>query len=334
MGGRALEKFGIKTERKSTKDFLRIANIIESKIQEDLNIETHVVKFYHEKETHGDLDLLVKIDHNFYNKNINLKKWVEETFKSNGIYVSNGPISFDYENFQVDIIPIKESNWNFRTWFDYDPSSNLVGKISHRFGCKYSWEGLKYNYRGDNGKVIKNIIISKDNDKILKWLGFDSDRYNLGFDKLEDIFEWVINSKYFSPELYDPENLSHIDRKRNQKRQTFQEFRNYISNISYEKTGYKFDRVKENYWNFIDESFPESNFLNEIKKCQEKERLINEIKEKFNGHIIMEIFPELQGKELGNVMTNFKDSFQNWNEYVMTHTKEEIIENFKLFYKN
>ena len=59
MGGHALDKIGIKTERKSTKDLYRIFDELKDYF---IDYEITVTKFYKNKETHGDLDILIKTD--------------------------------------------------------------------------------------------------------------------------------------------------------------------------------------------------------------------------------------------------------------------------------
>ena len=110
MGGKALSIYGVETERKSTKDFLRICNEIEP-ILNKYGINTHAVKCYHEKETHGDLDLLLEMNQETYNKGLNIRTIIENEFKPTAIHNGGGVYSFDYDNFQVDFIPCKEKNW-------------------------------------------------------------------------------------------------------------------------------------------------------------------------------------------------------------------------------
>lgn len=132
MGGNALKS--VITERKTTEEYNNIASVIIPIFEKELGISVHLVKSYHEKETHGDMDLLIKITHEFYNKGINLKTFVEDVFKPGQIFNNGSVISFDYEKFQIDLIPIKESNWEVaKSFFNYSPIGNLLGKIVKQF---------------------------------------------------------------------------------------------------------------------------------------------------------------------------------------------------------
>ena len=57
MGGKALQKYGVFTERKSTYEFKQIGYELAQIVSSDFNTICEVVTCYHTKETHGDLDL-------------------------------------------------------------------------------------------------------------------------------------------------------------------------------------------------------------------------------------------------------------------------------------
>ena len=77
MGGKALQRFGIFTERKNTEEFERIGKEIQRQISDDNKgiLKTKIVTCYHNKADHGDLDLLLKIDKNFSALNEDIKKY-------------------------------------------------------------------------------------------------------------------------------------------------------------------------------------------------------------------------------------------------------------------
>lgn len=332
MGGRALQKYNVVTERKTTKEFEKIGKIIQDQIQRGLNVNTTIVKCYHTKKDHGDLDLLIKIDHEFYNRGVNLKKYISDTFKPNAIHTNGSVISFDYDNFQIDIIPIKESNWKIaQVYYSYDPLGNVMGKTFHKLNLSYGWDGLKYKYRNFNGRNSHDITISKNPRQIFEFGGYDYDRYLKGFDTIEEIFDFIINGKYFNGEMFKMENLKHIDKKRNRKRKSYHEFLKYVEERN--KTNpifyYQFDKNKKNYLPIINEYFPESNFLYKLKVLDELNEINKKINNKFNGKLIMEWIPELRGKELGNAITNFKKILgDNFKVFILNNSVEDIKQKF------
>lgn len=71
------------------------------------------------------------------------------------------------------------------------------------------------------------------------------------------------------------------------------------------------------------------------KKRQEINKMINT---KFNGNLIMQLYPHLKGKELGDVITSFKKHIENkfnidFNEFVLYNNKNFIFNQFDLFLK-
>jgi DNA polymerase/3'-5' exonuclease PolX len=130
MGGKALSKYGVETERKTTPEFLKIAEYFQNKIEKDLGLETHIIEFFRQKETHGDLDVLIKLDR----ADVNLKKYIEDNIETKAINNNNGVVSFEYDNFQIDFIPIKPIDWeSSKIYMDFDPTGNLMGKTAKMF---------------------------------------------------------------------------------------------------------------------------------------------------------------------------------------------------------
>jgi len=325
MGGNALKNTF--TERKTTEEFNKIAEKIIPIFEKGLGLEIHIVESYSSKETHGDMDILVKITEEFHNKKIDLNQFVDDTFKPNERYTNGSVISFDYDQFQIDLIPIKESNWEVsKTFFSFDPSGNLMGKVAHKFGIKYGFNGLNYPFRNFNGRLSTDIVISKDDRKIFEFLGYDYDRYLKGFDTVLEIFNFVIDSKYFNTEVFQMANLSSIDRKRNKKRPTYQAFLKHLDENNINQV---FDFLpREDYLAIIDVHFPESRLLEKITELHRKDEQNKEMHSKFNGKLVMAKLPDLRGSDLGYAMGNFQKSFEDYSEYILSNSTEQIMEDF------
>jgi len=348
MGGKALQQYGIKTERKSSKDFFKLASEISVQLSYGLGITTSIpVKFkynpnitsasvrcYRTKQNHGDLDVLIKIDSNFKKNKINLKNYIHDNFNPRVIHNNGGVMSFDYNNFQIDFIPIHESNWEIaQVYFSYDPLGNAMGKTFHKLNLSYGWDGLKYKYRNFNGRNSHDIVISKNPRKIFEFGGYDYDRYLEGFDTMEEIFDFIIDGKYFDSEIFKMENLTAIDRKRNKKRGSYHKFLNYIQDNNIKKTFNFFDN-KSLCLPIIDSDFPEANLLNKIKELDKEDMINRQISKKFNGRLIMEWIPGLKGKKLGNAIKKFKNYLgENYKQNILNSTTNELKDNFIKFYE-
>lgn len=326
MGGNALN---FETERKTTEQFNKIFSEIEP-ILIELGISYFLTKCYRNKETHGDMDILIK------NENLNkdgLLKIIIDKFNPQSIAPNDKTISFDYDNFQIDFILISKEDWEIsKVFFSNDPVGNIIGKTAHKFGLKSGFSGLVFPFRGENELLYDNIIISKEANKIFEFLGYDYQKFQSGFDNLEEIFDFIISSKYFNSDIFQYENLNRIDRKRNRRRKTYNQFLSYISEKNINKN-YQFYKNKEDYIKEINDFFPEANLIGRIGELKEKDRINNIIKEKFNGKLIMSIFPELKGKELGYYIEQFKNSFENFDKYILDNNNEQILNDFSNLYK-
>ncbi len=332
MGGKALNRFGVYTERKNTAEFERIGSELSKQISRDLGLDTSIVKCYHSKQDHGDLDLLIKLDSW---KNVNWREYIQNTFNPKAINANANVYSFDYDNFQVDFILIQSSKWDTaKVYYSYDPLGNVMGKTFHKFGLSYGWDGLFYKFRNFNGRNSNDIILTNDARTIFEFGGYDYDRYLQGFETLEEIFKFCISSKYFDTEIFQMENLKAIDKKRNRKRGSYHLFLNYIKDNGI-TTRYEFKKDKEEYLPEINAKFPEANIVEKLNKLKELDDMNKLVSEKFNGNLIMEIIPELSGKELGDVITRFKGSYgDSFKQFVLDNEPKIIMNKFVEFYES
>lgn len=326
MGGNALN---FATERKTTEQFNKIFSEIEPTLI-GLNIDYFLTKCYRNKPSHGDMDILIK------NDNLNKDKLLSiiiEQFHPQSISPNDKTISFDYDNFQIDFILIDSDNWEIaKIWYQNDPWANATGKTCHKFQLKFGPSGLIFPHRGINNTLNENILISKDAVKIFKFLGYDYERFIQGFDEIEEIFDFIISSKYFNSDVFQYENLNRIDRKRNKRRKSYNEFLAYISKNDINKN-YQFYENREDYIKEIDNFFPEANLIGRIEELKEKDRINSIIKEKFNGKLIMSMYPELKGKELGYFIEQFKNQFEYFEKYILDSEANKILNDFSKFYE-
>jgi len=335
MGGRAMKQYGIETRRYDTPEYNEIVKEVKPRIEKLFNTEVHNVRAYNTKESHGDMDLLILNSGNLGN----IKEKIQSEFKDvHAVHCNGGVFSFEYKAFQIDIIPQPTSRWETaKCFFDFDPTGNLMGKLAHKFGLKYGFQGLVYPFRNYDGRLSEDITISLDNSKIFEFLGLDYDRYLQTFDTVQEIFDYIIGSKYFNGENYMMDNLNHIDRKRNAKRDTYQQFLTYI-NEHKPISKFEFSKNKEDYIQMINEYFPEANFLEKLAKIKKTDGENQLIKTKFNGRIIMELYPYLKGKQLGEVIGWYKNFLgEAYRRFMLNSTPEEVKSHFKLWftkYKN
>lgn len=78
----------------------------------------------------------------------------------------------------------------------------------------------------------------------------------------------------------------------------------------------------------------------DLTKAKEQTELYNKRQEenkiiasKFNGNLLMSLYPELKGISLGKAITGFKGQFDDFNKYAVEADAETILSDFEKFYK-
>ena len=323
MGGLALKK--THTRRYQKEEFELIIPDIQTKLR-TLFTDAVPTKYYSQKDSFGDADFLVLMDKPV---TVDIRQWLIETFDSKEVFKNGSVYSFEYKELQVDLIFTSSANWETsQVYYSYNDIHNMVGKIAHCFDCKWGHECLKYVYY-TNGKKLGEIIITKNHRDALTFLGFDADRYDQGFKNLNEIFAYIINSKYFNPWLFDMENLNRVNRERDKKRTTYQSFLEVCK--SYKNSGkntyHYFYHDKKVYLGMIDASFP--GFLKQYRNLEILEERKNKIKTLFNGNLVMEYF-HISNHVLGKALKEFqtkmggKDTLDN---YILETNDTDLIMN-------
>lgn len=330
MGGNAIKNI----KRYSKDDYLVLEKDVINKLKQKFsNVKN--IPFYSEKESFGDMDLIIEKPKPTKKE---LDQFLIDLFNTKEIYHNSDVVSFEYSEFQIDLIfTSKENIETSLFYFSYNDLNNICGKVYKQFDLKFGHKGLYFPLRGVYNTEISEILISKDCKKIYQFADFDYNRYLKGFKNLNEIFEFACSTKYFNSEKFQLENIGHQDRTRNRKRKTYMEFLKWLENSNYKDVKYKFNEDKTNYYQMIDNFFPEANFLKKLNEFKEQTELYKKINTKFNGNIIMELIPELTGKSLGNFITNFKNSFKTkdgFNSFVLNNDQQTINDLIKKTYQN
>jgi hypothetical protein len=288
-----------------------------------------IPRYYGDKSDFGDMDIIVASEFvGHYWGNIRY-----EMVQDLGItqYKAAGSVfSTVYKNFQVDYFLAPEehldSMYNFLSFNDL---GNLIGKIYRKFNLKYGERGLVYVYRRSSGHYRNDLHVSTDFKKICGFLQLNYEKWLSGFGNLHEMFEWIIACPYFSVEPYL--NPAKTMEKRSTQRLTIERFIEYLKQHNIQKT-YHFEDAKDYYLPQIARYFPEANLLEMIDSEVKQEEIADEINRKFNGKIVMELLPQLTGRELGIFIVEFKQEFENFEEYVLDTSQEEINMDIVQFY--
>ena len=314
MGGKALK---INTSRMTTKQLCDTFEQIKTIVKDNLGIDCTTNKSYRSKADHGDLDIIIpKIDTN------ELLNFIKNTLKSKDIYINTPVISFEYNNFQIDFILVeKEYLDTSRLYLSYDPFGNIMGKITFDLHLTYGMHGLYYQYRNYSGIDPFNISISTDTEKIHTFFGLDYQLFNnVGFNTLEEIFDYIHSSRFYDNRILRPENMRGRDRRRNKKRTTFHQFKEY--SFKKQKTSQYYGIAKEESFKLIIDFFPECNLKEKINEQDQKIIIRNNLKEKLNGFVVMDCIPNINPKNIDFLISKFKNLFSN--EAILNMSNEEI----------
>ena len=285
---------------------------------------------YRNKKDYGDVDIIVDAA-----VVLNKTNWKNELCKDlnvTQVQSQRNVFSMLYRNFQTDIFLVGTNKldtcYNFMC---YNILGNLIGRIYHKFDLRYGEDGLHYVLRGYNNHISKEVLVSRDMREILKFIGLSYDRWEQGFADLEQIFQYVMISKYFCSNSYD---LKYFNiQKRATERPDFNKFLDYLETNKIDKN-FEFDKNKEVYLPMIDEFF-KTDLQTKHKEHLEKQRILEAVSKKFNGKIVMDLIPELNGKELGDFICGYKEAYKDvFNEVTFERTQEEINKDILHYYNN
>lgn len=331
MGGNAIKTVPIR--RFSKEEYTALAAEVKEKLESDyefLSVRWHIIDSYSEKETFGDMDILIS-------RPAKVKwKWNGEAFTrmfpSKEVHNNGDVTSLEYKGFQIDFIQCPHEEYEFsKTYFAWNDLGNLIGKTARQLGLKYGHQGLVYTIRDGLGDKLGEITVTLDPKLALEFLGYDWARYQKGFNNLEEIFEYVVSSKHFNADLYLLENLNSVDRVRDKKRATYTAFLEWIKDKNLPRDSTKL--VSNWYVPEIRKAFPEFSMQYDLK--QAKLRKTTLAKEIFNGHRVASV-TGLQKEELGAFMLKFRTWFKSEDDmfdYILHMGEWGIEEAIRTFQK-
>jgi hypothetical protein len=328
MGGNALK---VLTKRFNKSEYNAAASYISLTLK-SYGIKHYITNSYSKKEDFGDLDVLISTEN--IEDNDGMFDLINRAFISKEIKRNKSVISFDYNEFQIDFILINDKHWSAsKVYYSYNDLGNLMGRIAYKMGFRYGHEGLRIDHNSSYGGKKLKIYISHDPEQIFTFLGFDYNLFLNGFNTLEDIFRYVLFSKYFTSKIFQYESLNHQNKTRNKKRVNYKGFLQYIAD--------------ESKYMPLNLGFPVHDFINEAEKYFNVEiksqieafdnKIISEkrndiTKEKLNVVSIQEFF-DITGKELGIAIYKFKKEVQiefgiSWQEFLIQNTIVDIMAHF------
>ncbi|HVH97926.1 MAG TPA: hypothetical protein VM869_04425 [Enhygromyxa sp.] len=210
-------------------------------------------------------------------------------------------------NFQVDYFvrspELLEATYNYLSFNDL---GNLIGKIFRRLGLKYGEEGLHYVFRRETQPSYKrDLLISRDWPRILAFLELDVAAWQAGFDRLEDMFAWVVASPYFSVAPYEDQDRTTERRARS--RPTMARFIAWLEAEAIRKTC-DYLHGPDAYVYRIDAAFPEAELTQALAQERAREGEATALRSKFGGALVRE-WIGLDGPQLGAFLRRFERAY-------------------------
>ena len=189
MGGHALKD--IKCIRVPKEKYLLIKNDVINKIKHKLKYEE--VFETPNKKDFGDLDLLIQTTPNLFDV-------IKETFNPKSHFINGNAISISYqldndEFFQIDFIEVYNLKIS-QFYFSFGDLGGILGRMVHPLKMRLGFNGLFVNYE------YENIIICDDPKMICDYLTLNYEKWSLGFNTITEIYEWIIESKFFDKSYF------------------------------------------------------------------------------------------------------------------------------------
>lgn len=338
MGGNATAHVG--TTRKSAEEYKEIGALVLQNLalhEAGVHLNPVVIPSYMNKDTHGDIDILVVSEAKGYDWNL----FIRETFRPHALLNNGGVTSFDFRGIQVDLIAVPEEHYEFAlSYFSYNDLGNLMGRIAHKMGFKYGHDGLTLVMR-DNTHVYAEISVTRSPEAAMTFLGYDYARFTQGFDDLQDLFEYASSTPYFSRAIFQLDNRNNISRVRDRKRKTYMEFLKWVEHRDdldkHQWTAYTGDvqtqerKDEKAHWlTQAFNSFP--GLFDHVAIAVATYDKRKAIKVKWNGHVVSAATGLVEGKELGQFMAFYRDGFAEDQELrlVLDGKQPELFEDWVL----
>lgn len=268
-----------------------------------------VIPCYFEKDSFGDLDFLTTDNHVSVIEKLQKADDVEIIGKVKSGNCTSYAIRFNSispKSFQLDIIHVDKSVFNFALhYFSFNDLGNFIGRIASAARIKFGFDGMfRKVYLNNHGDIIPvyslkeqqsqandnshstvvkktEVLLTCDFFTALDFLGFDVERYKQGFATLDEIFEFVYQSKFFKESYFSLDNRPADMRARDKKRANYGLALDYFAKKGEKQALYSLPDDK-----VINQVFPRS--LEEMLGLQKEMQYKIKIKESINSKKIVQ----------------------------------------------
>jgi hypothetical protein len=347
MGGSALD---VDNKRLTSHEFDQVSrDLSERLVLMDAVANTHVVQYVREKETHGDIDILVQLQGPRQAVEVQMANHVLQAtdMYKNGpstsmdtVWRVQGPGGSTYRTdpIQVDLVFVPENQWAMtKTFFDWNDLGNLLGKVARYHRYKLGFQGLRisYWYDFDKSEKLGDYTVTRDPEEALEFLGYDYERHREGFDAFEEMFEYALSSEKAVPLAFQSAQLNASQRRRDLKREVYQQFMSWLSRQRpHEHLPRPSPRAA---LEKAEAAFPEANLREQIQEDKAEVRRKKAAAEVFNGGDIHEELG-LEGKDVGIVLNKLiqrgRKDYGSYHTYRLLNGRSEMLSMADLYARN
>lgn len=289
-----------------------------------------IVESYSEKESFGDISVILEDD-----ATGDYRTTLARALGSPGFREMRRTTAFMKEGVVVNVTLIAPQSFDYAVQFKaFNDMNGIISRIASKMGLKHSVDGLKY-FLNDGGVVFAEITLTTDFEAALKFLGYDLARYRQGFKNLDEIFEFVVSTSFFNPDLYD-EKSSFICMVRQSRRKTFNAFLNWLKSPTglalserCMRAWFDYPDHKSHWVEYFKLEF--SHLDQEIAVQNEKYNRYLQSRQYFNTHLVMNQ-TGLNGRRLATFVDEIKthlgsqEAFADW---VLQSGKDAVQEYIK-----
>jgi hypothetical protein len=204
-----------------------------------------------------------------------------------------------------------------------------MGRVAHKQRFKFGHDGLWYMFR-EGTHAFRDLLLTRDVDTALGFLGYDPQRFAQGFDMLQEIFEYASSSVFFNADIYPLDNRNHRSRVRDRKRKTYMEFLEWAAHLDqagrlprFEYAAYA-DKIA-----FLPRAFEWFPlFERDYEQTRAGLEASRKVGAKLNGQVVMQLTGRTGG-QIAPVMTGLKARHADHSAYaawVLLASEQEIRE--------
>lgn len=236
--------------------------------------------------------------------------------------------------FQVDVFPRADRQMlqdchDFMSWGEM---GNILSRLVRPYGLMWGQDGLEYVLRDAENQHFKAQTRVGGIAEVLKLSGLQLERWRAGFSSEAEMFGWLMSAEAFDPLAFI--GMSASSRRRIKDRPGMLRFMELVEQAHPELVGReRSQKVRHSRYQLAAALGEEAGgqLLRWLDQQEEIARRIRDRKAKLNGRVVMEHWPQLEGKAMGNYMKRLQEHLEQlhpngWEAWVEAHSSAEVAE--------